>query len=157
MKYLKHTIIGVMFGLAGFAIAGEINDLSTSAGSNTDANFGFPENMAQSKLNDNTREFQAIMARAWADEGKYVNDYGPANAVRITATRVISALYDGLAFNVNITNANTGAMTFQVGNLTAKSIKFNHDEDPASGDVEAGQIFRLASTRVVVVSTWGDL
>jgi len=143
MKYFKHLVIGFMFGLAGFAIAGEINDLSTTGSSNTDGNFGFPENMAPSKLNDNTREFQAIMARAWADEGKYVNDYGPANAVRITSTRTISALYDGLAFNVNITSANSGAMTFQVGNLAAKSIKFNHDEDPSSGDVEAGQILRL--------------
>lgn len=136
MKKLKIALLAFLLFSAGYLTSAEITDLSVTDASNTAR---FPENMAPSAVNNAARALEGLLARWEKDTNGSVVAYGTGNAVRITPNRTISSLYDGLVFAAEVTAGNTGATTFQVGSLSALSIKKNHDEDLASGDLEAGQ------------------
>lgn len=118
------------------AWAEDITDLSTTDASNTAR---FPENMAPSAVNDGARALEGIIARWYEDWRGSVVDYGPADAMRVTPNRTLSAYEDGLFMAFEATAANTGAATFEIGTLGAKSVKKAHDQNLAAGDIEAGQ------------------
>ena len=55
----------------------------------------------------------------------------------------LSAEYDGLLLYIRVLTENTGATTLLIGGLAAKTIKKMHDQNLASGDIEAGHIIHL--------------
>ncbi len=125
----------------GFLVhANEVKDLSSTDASNTGtaANAGFPENMPPSDVNNAARALEGMIARWYTDWRGVLRDYGAANTVKVTPERTIGALFDGLTIAFKVTTTNTGAATLQLGSLTAKTIKKHHDQDLASGDLEAG-------------------
>ncbi len=86
-----------------------------------------------------TPSVQAPLAQnfTWTYEG---TETGIADAYIITLSSTVLALTEGQQFQFTAANANTGASTLQVEGLVAKTIKKHHDQDLASGDIEAGAI-----------------
>lgn len=119
--------------------AGEISNLSTTDGSNTNSSYGFPENQLPSSVNDNLRALEGILARWHKDiDGSLVSG-GSANTYTLTTNRTIAALYDGLMLAFEVTAANTSTSSLNVNSIGAVEIKKNHDVALSSGDLEAGQ------------------
>ena len=115
----------------------EINDLNISDASNTAR---FPENQNPSTVNDGARALEGILARGFKDAVEGNKDStGSSNAYVVAANRTLGALYDGLRIGFHASFANTGAATLNVDSLGAKTIKKNHDQDLASGDIEQHQ------------------
>lgn len=65
---------------------------------------------------------------------------GGTDAYAITVTPAPSAYSAGMTFTFKADVANTGAATLNVNSLGAKTIKKNHDQDLADGDIEANQV-----------------
>lgn len=63
-----------------------------------------------------------------------------ASDTYVVAIEGISAYVTGLPISFKANTANTGAATLNVNALGAITIKKNHDQDLATGDIEAGQI-----------------
>jgi hypothetical protein len=74
---------------------------------------------------------------------EYYADSGSANAYAITAVPPIAVYAAGQKFSFSAAYANSGASTLAVNGLTATAIKKLHDQDLASGDIEAGQIVEV--------------
>ncbi len=74
------------------------------------------------------------------DSVRYGADAGATDAYAITLDPVPAAYYAGMMVVFKANTANTGAATLNVNALGAKTIKKNHDQDLADGDIEAGQI-----------------
>ncbi len=66
-------------------------------------------------------------------------DAGSDDTYVITLSPVPAALQAGQVFHFDANTANTGAATLNVNGLGAKTIKKLHDQDLATGDIEAGQ------------------
>lgn len=115
----------------------EIADLNISDASNTAR---FPEGQAPSTVNDGARALEGLLARGFKDAVEGDQDStGSANAYAVSASRTLSAYYDGLRIGFHASFANTGAATLNVDSVGAKSIKKFHDQDLASGDIEQHQ------------------
>ncbi len=138
MKHLFRLIFILALAVP-VAWADEVTDFDTTAGNNTGDDWGMKENIAPSDVNDNYREAIAIIARWYEDWRGTVISYGSANAIRITPTRTISALEDGLMMALEVTTANTATVTLQISSLAAKEILKAHDVGLVSGDLESGQ------------------
>lgn len=119
----------------------EINDLSTTDANNNGAaaNAGFPEGMPPSDVNDAARALEGMLARWHKDTNGSLVATGSSNAYAVAANRTISAYYDGLHIVFEANHQNSGAATLNVDGVGAKTIKKNHDQDLASGDIESGQ------------------
>jgi hypothetical protein len=119
----------------------EIKDLSTTDASNTTR---FAENQAPSSVNDGARALEGMIARHDKDtvEGN-VDSTGSANAYVVAANRTITAYYDGMRQCFHANFANTGAATLNIDSVGAKTIKKNHDQDLASGDIEQHQFVEV--------------
>jgi hypothetical protein len=76
----------------------------------------------------------------------YAADGGANDTYAITLAVAPSAFSDitGLPITFKANTANTGAATLNVNSLGAKTIKKLHDQDLATGDIEAGQIITVA-------------
>jgi hypothetical protein len=122
----------------------EIQDLSTTDASNTDASYGFPENMNPSAVNDNLRAILGMIARWYADTNGSIATTGSSNAYVLAASRTISSYTQGQTFTFEANHANTGAATLNVDSVGAKAIVKRNDVALASGDIEAGQIVMVA-------------
>lgn len=70
----------------------------------------------------------------------YAPDTAVSDAYAIALTPALTAYAAGQTFRFLVTTANTGAASLNVNALGAKTIKKNHDQDLATGDVEAGSI-----------------
>jgi len=73
----------------------------------------------------------------------YAADSGANDAYAITmdtATRTPTGYTTGMVVHFKANTANTGAATLNINALGAKTIKKNHDQDLADGDIESGQI-----------------
>jgi len=70
----------------------------------------------------------------------------------ITVTPTVSSYSAGMKFRFLADVANTGAATLAVGSGAAKTIKKLHDQDLATGDIEANQIVEVAYD--AVADTW---
>ncbi len=81
---------------------------------------------------------EVIDDRAFAADAEADDDYV------ITLSPAPAALYTGMTVKFSANTANTGACTLNVNALGAKSIKKNHDQDPATGDIESGQVVTVA-------------
>jgi len=119
----------------------EIKDLSTTDASNTGR---FPENQNPSTVNDGARALEGMLARHNFDtvEGN-LNSTGSANAYLVAANRTIAAYFDGMRQCFHANFANTGAATLNIDSVGAKTIKKNHDQDLASGDIEQHQFVEV--------------
>lgn len=135
MKRLLLGIFGAMVA-ASLVYAAEVSDYNTTDASNIAR---FPENMAPSAVNDGARANEGITARWYQDWNSSVIAYGTGNAISATPNRTISAYFDGLTFAFEATAANTDAVTFRLGALTATTLTKAHDLPLVSGDIEAGQ------------------
>ena len=135
-RILGSALIAILVSVGVYAA--EVTDLETVDGSNTNANFGFPENMAPSSVNDNMRATQGIIARWYSDWRGEASATGSGNAIDVSTSRTISSYEDGFLMVFEATAANTGATTVNFG-AGAKSINKFHDQALASGDIEAGQ------------------
>lgn len=62
------------------------------------------------------------------------------DAYAVTLTPAPAAYTQGMVVNFKAGTANTGACTLNVNGLGAVAIKKMHDQDPATGDIEAGQM-----------------
>ena len=101
----------------------DINDLSTSAASNTAR---FPEAMARSQVNNSARELEAILARWHRDNNGSLATGGTSTAITVTLNQSsIAAWYDGLTFAARITTTCGATPTINPtgsGALGAKSL-----------------------------------
>jgi len=70
----------------------------------------------------------------------YAADAEASDAYVITLAPVITSYTTGMVIHFKANTANTGACTLNVNTVGAKSIKKLHDTDPATGDIEVGQI-----------------
>ena len=70
---------------------------------------------------------------------QYAADAGASDTYVITLAPVPAALFDGMIVSFKANTINTGAATLNVNALGAKTIKKNHDQDLATGDIESGQ------------------
>jgi hypothetical protein len=139
MKYkLKKFLVAglIALGIAGAALAAEINDLNTTDASNTAR---FPENMAPSAVNDGARALEGLVAR-WHNDINCSNaSSGSSNAYVLAADQTIGALYDGLILCFDANFANTDSATLDVDSQGAKTIVKNGDAHLIDGDIIAGQ------------------
>ncbi len=89
----------------------------------------------------------------------FATDTGAADAYVVTRTDADTAYADGMRvfFKVGASNTNTGACTVNVDALGAKSIKLVNGNDPAAGDLTAGDFIDLVydadNDRFVILST----
>jgi hypothetical protein len=74
---------------------------------------------------------------------RYAEDSGASDSYAITLTPAPAAYYVGMVVVFKANTTNTGAATLNVNGLGAKTIKKNHDQDLADGDIESGQIVEL--------------
>lgn len=119
-----------------------ISQFSTAAASNNDPSpDGAPEGMAPSGVNDTIRENMAALARWYSDTDGTLVTTGSANVYALTTNNAHAALADQSMIILRANVTNTGASTLNVDTLGAKAIKINHDEDVASGDIEANGIY----------------
>ena len=72
-------------------------------------------------------------------EATYAADAEESDTYVITLSPVPGALFDGMIVSFKANTANTGTATLNVNELGAKTIKKNHDQDLATGDIESGQ------------------
>lgn len=84
-----------------------------------------------------------IAASEQKQEHIYAADSGSANAITVTLTPAPTSYTTGMRVIVKLNASNTGATTINVNSLGVKSIKKMNDQDPASGDLESGQIIDL--------------
>jgi hypothetical protein len=70
----------------------------------------------------------------------YAEDGGSSDDYAISLDPAPSEYVAGMLVSFKANTANTGAATLNVNSLGAKAIKKNHDEDLATGDIEAGQV-----------------
>ena len=70
----------------------------------------------------------------------YAVDSVGTDSYAITLVPAVGAYADGQVFHFKAGTANTGAATLNVNGLGAITIKKLHDQDLATGDIEAGQI-----------------
>ncbi len=70
----------------------------------------------------------------------YAADSVGTDAYAITLSPVPASYVTGMTINFKAGTANTGAATLNVNTLGAITIKKQHDQDLATGDIEAGQI-----------------
>ena len=122
MKRLFRLALFMLALTAPVVWAAEVTDLSTTDANNTGtaANAGWPENMPPSDVNDAARALSGIIARWFEDWRGTVIAYGSANAIRVTPTRTISSLEDGLMIAFEVTTANTSTASLQISSLAAK-------------------------------------
>lgn len=75
----------------------------------------------------------------------FVEDTGAADAYVITRTDADTAYADGMRvmFKVGAGNTNTGACTANVDGLGARSIKLVNGNNPAAGDLTAGDFIEM--------------
>jgi hypothetical protein len=73
------------------------------------------------------------------DLGRYAADAETSDTYVITLSPAPTAYYTGMVIHFYAKTANTGACTLNVNGLGAKTIKKFHDQDTATGDIEAGQ------------------
>ena len=69
----------------------------------------------------------------------YAADTEASDTYVVTLAPIPGALFDGMFVSFKANTANTGAATLNVNELGAKTIKKNHDQDLATGDIESGQ------------------
>lgn len=74
--------------------------------------------------------------------GEFFADGGSTDAYYIVA-RGMTAYATGQKFRFTATTVNTGAATLNVNSLGAKTIKKSHDQDLATGDIEAGSVVEV--------------
>ena len=67
-------------------------------------------------------------------------DAGATDSYSITLAPAPSSYVTGMVLNFSANTANTGASTLNVNGLGAVPIKKQHDQDTATGNIEAGQI-----------------
>jgi hypothetical protein len=115
----------------------EINELNILAANNTAR---FYEGMNAGLLNDNMREFEAMMARYVKDTDGSINSSGTGSAYIISPYRTITAHAAGLSFVWKANVVNTGAATLQVGGLSAKPLKRHGGGALIAGDIPANLI-----------------
>ena len=136
-KAKKFLVAGLIaLGIAGAALAAEINDLNTTDASNTAR---FPENMAPSAVNDGARALEGLIAR-WHNDINCSNaSSGSSNAYVLAADQTIGALYDGLILCFDANFANTDTATLDPDSQGAKTIFKNGNAHLIEGDIIAGQ------------------
>lgn len=78
-------------------------------------------------------------------ESKYTfaADAGGTDAYAITLTPAPASYTTGQKFKFTANTANTGACTLNVNGLGAIDIKKRNDQDPETGDIEAGQVVEV--------------
>jgi len=73
----------------------------------------------------------------------YVADAQASDTYVATYVPAVAAYVTGMVVHFYAKTANTGACTLNVNALGAIDIKKLHDQDPATGDIEAGQILTV--------------
>ncbi|MEK7550084.1 MAG: hypothetical protein AAB519_03845 [Patescibacteria group bacterium] len=74
---------------------------------------------------------------------KYIEDAGGDDAYAGTLDPAPAAYYENMEVDLKPSTSNTGPCTLNVNGLGAISIKKNVSEDPATGDILAGQMVKL--------------
>ncbi len=90
--------------------------------------------------NDTKLATDAYVDRAVMLRIAYAADAGSTDAYAITITPAPAAYVTGMMFVFKANTINTGACSLQVNALAVIPIKKKHDQDPADGDIEAGQM-----------------
>lgn len=134
-------------------IPASINDLSTTAGSNSPAGSESP-----SLIDDYLRTYASYIAllrdAAQNNSFNYVVATGSANAITATFSPAITALTDGLILNVKASLANTGAATFSPNGLTAKPIVSMSHAALVGGEIGANGFVSLEYNTSVGGGSW---
>lgn len=125
----------------------DIQDWSTTAGSNTDVDgTSIAEGMDPGLVNNAMRAIMANVAAYIALCGGAKVSGGTADVQTLTSGLSLTAYQQGLmiAFEAGSGLTNTGAMTMNVDSIAAKSVKMLNGSDPPAGAVTAGGIYLLA-------------
>ncbi len=115
----------------------ELNDLSTSAASNTGR---FPNGMNIDQLNDASRELEAMQAREFKDRTGQVASAGTGAAYTLIPNRAVTAYAAGQAFLFKAHVVNTGAATLAISGLAAKPLRKQNGDALQAGDIAAQQM-----------------
>lgn len=134
---------------------------STTAASNAtaDATINFAENQAPSTVNDSARALMARLA-AWVDTlGGAATYGGSSNAYTATSPsgHAVASYAVGVLYMLAANHTNSGAASFNVDGLGAKSIKTADGGDVLSGDIVSGGRYLLVydGTNFQIVNTIG--
>lgn len=124
-----------------------MSDVSTfnvsAASNNSAAPNGFPEGMPPSGVNDAAREVMAAIARWYAQSDASLASAGTGNAYTVTTGSSPTAYADMPLLTFRVDRANTDAVTLNVDNLGAKSLRaFGHALQP--GYLQAGTVISVA-------------
>ncbi len=122
---------------------------------------GYTEQQAVAAPGVSTADLAAAVQNATYN---YQADTQVTDAYAINPSPAITAYADGQEFRFKANTANTGAASLNVNTKGAITIKKNHDQDLATGDIEAGSIcvviydatqvvFQLVSTGAINPAT----
>lgn len=99
--------------------------------------------MARTPITDTDTDSFATKAGIQASSYTYDEDAEASDTYVITPSPAITAYAAGQEFSFKANTANTGAATLNVNGVGAKTIKKLHDQDLATGDIEAGSILKV--------------
>lgn len=134
---MKRYILAIgLLAVALPAIAAEIGNLDAVDAANTGR---FPENMSPGAVNDSARALEGILARAWGDESCVIVSTGTSSAFSVSATRTLTAYYDGLKVCFDAHSDNDGPVTLNVDSLGAASVVTSDGQPLSAGQIVTGQ------------------
>lgn len=142
---MRITLIAAGILIAGSAFAAEIGDLNISDDSNTAR---FPENMSPAAVNDGARALEGLIARWDRDTDCSLVSTGTSTALSVSATRTLTAYYDGLKLCFESHTDNSGATTLNVDSLGAANLL-----DESGSALPAGALANQMKVEVVYDGT----
>lgn len=93
---------------------------------------------------DNLQKLNDLQAGELSQVGNTIlSNVSGVNDIIASASPAITELSNGQTYILTTSAANTGPMTLKIDTTTVKSIKKDHDQDMASGDLEANQILSV--------------
>ena len=105
---------------------------------------GFPENMADSNVNNSARELMAAIKRWHTDlSGGGGTSGGTVNNYTYTTSTGEAAYYDGMTFTIKPTVTNTGPSTVNVNSIGAADILLPDGTALVGGELVAGAYYIL--------------
>lgn len=142
---MRITLIAAGILIAGSAFAAEIGDLNISDDSNTAR---FSENQSPASLNDGARALEGLIARWDRDTDCSLVSTGTSTALSVSATRTLTAYYDGLKLCFESHTDNSGATTLNVDSLGAANLL-----DESGSALPAGALANQMKVEVVYDGT----
>lgn len=143
----EHIAQSAIFTVGNVFASNTAGGFATSAGT-TEVALGVASTTTKIYFNPRysqqiTENQQDLIQQIEAGTDWYAASSTGDDSYAITITPAITAYSAGMRFRFKTDVANTGAATLAVSGLSAIAIKKFHDQDLATGDIEAGQIVEV--------------